>query len=148
MHNVKLLDCTLRDGGYINQWDFSSRQIASAVENLTKSGIDYIEMGYLTSRLVDINGTQFESVESASRFIPEEREHSKYLVMADAAQFDPDMLCPRSADTVDGIRVVFYKRQIDQAFIISKRIAELGYDLFVQPMVTVDVFVMPMPCKS
>jgi 4-hydroxy 2-oxovalerate aldolase len=138
MNNIKLLDCTLRDGGYINNWDFSSEQIKSVVTNFQNAGIEYIEMGYLTSITSNVNGTQFVDMESVSQFLPRDRGQSKYVIMADVAQFDTDTLCRRSPDTADGIRVVFYKRQIEQAYTFCEKVVSLGYDLFLQPMVTVD----------
>jgi len=138
MSNVKILDCTLRDGGHVNSWDFSPSQISSAITHLTNAGLDYIEIGYLTSILGSVNGTQFQNVETASRFLPKDRKRSKFLAMTDVALFDTDTLCPRSEDTLDGIRVVFYKRQVEQAIDFCGKIAEKGYDLFIQPMVTID----------
>jgi 4-hydroxy 2-oxovalerate aldolase len=138
MNNVKLLDCTLRDGGYVNNWDFSSEQINSAIANLTNARIDYIEVGYLTSITSNVNGTQFGDMESTSRFLPQDRKGSKYVIMTDVAQFDIFSLCKRTPNTVDGIRVVFYKRQIEQAYEFCKKIVSMGYELFFQPMVTVD----------
>jgi 4-hydroxy 2-oxovalerate aldolase len=136
--NVKLLDCTLRDGGYVNDWRFSEKQISSTVQNLTDANMDYVEVGYLTSILGNVNGARFQSVETASRILPQKRGGTKYVIMADVDQFDADTLCPRSLETLDGIRVVFYKRQIEQAYSFCKKVCENGYDLFLQPMVTVD----------
>jgi len=138
MNEVKLLDCTLRDGGYINNWDFTEHQIKSTISNLTNANIDYVEIGYLTSITGDVNGSQFQCIESASKLLPNNRKKTKYVIMVDVAQFDIEELCPRSKDTLDGIRVVFYKRQIDLAHVFCDRVREKGYDLFIQPMVTVD----------
>ena len=46
-NQLKLLDCTLRDGGYINNWEFGNRKIKAIIEGLTNSGIDIIEIGFL-----------------------------------------------------------------------------------------------------
>jgi len=138
MNTVKLLDCTLRDGGYVNNWDFSAQQIEFTVSNLICAGIDYIEIGYLTSITSDVNGTQFGDMESVSRFLPENKRRSKYVIMADVAQFDASALCRKSAQTADGVRIVFYKRQIEQAYAFCEKIVDMGYDLFLQPMVTID----------
>jgi 4-hydroxy 2-oxovalerate aldolase len=137
---VKLLDCTLRDGGYVNNWEFSENEITSSISNLTSAGIDYIEIGYLNSAFDKINGSQFQSVETASKCLPnpEDRKGVKYIIMADVAQFDAESLCRRNRQTIDGIRVVFYKRQIEQAFAFCEKVAQNGYDLFLQPMVTID----------
>jgi 4-hydroxy 2-oxovalerate aldolase len=138
MNRIKILDCTLRDGGYINNWEFSDEQIISTVSNLTDANINYIELGFLTSILGNVGGTQFLNIESASRMLPKKRNNAKYVVMADVAQFDADDLCPRSSEIIDSIRVVFYKRQIKQAYSLCEAICNQGYDLFLQPMVTID----------
>jgi len=138
MSKIKLLDCTLRDGGYINNWNFTYEQIASTITNLTNAGIDYIEIGYLTSILTTVGGSQFQYVETASRSIPRDRKRSKYVIMADVGQFDADTLCRRDENTVDGIRIVFYKRQIEQVYSFCEKVCKQGYDLFLQPMVTID----------
>ena len=43
--NVKILDCTLRDGGYYNNWDFSFDLVGAYLEAVALSGIDYVELG-------------------------------------------------------------------------------------------------------
>ena len=48
MKNVKLLDCTLRDGGYINDWEFGHDTLISVFERLVSTKVDAIEIGFLT----------------------------------------------------------------------------------------------------
>ena len=50
MSKVKILDCTLRDGGYVNEWNFGKKTIKGITENLASAGIDIIEMGFLTDK--------------------------------------------------------------------------------------------------
>ena len=38
---MKILDCTIRDGGYINNWNFSKEQVKSTYEACVKSKIEY-----------------------------------------------------------------------------------------------------------
>lgn len=45
-HPIKLLDCTLRDGGYYNNWDFSLEEAQDYVDNLARGGVDIIEIGF------------------------------------------------------------------------------------------------------
>jgi 4-hydroxy 2-oxovalerate aldolase len=42
---MKILDCTLRDGGYYNNWDFDENLVASYLESLALSNVDYVELG-------------------------------------------------------------------------------------------------------
>ena len=50
------LDCTLRDGGYYTNWDFSSEFIDSYIECMENSNIDYIEIGYRSKPLNEYKG--------------------------------------------------------------------------------------------
>lgn len=57
MKNIKILDCTLRDGGRIIDCQFDNRTIRNITRNLSLAGIDIIEIGFLRSRsLVDYKG--------------------------------------------------------------------------------------------
>ena len=44
--SLNLLDCTLRDGGYYNNWEFKDKLVNSYVSKLRKSKIDVIEIGF------------------------------------------------------------------------------------------------------
>ena len=59
-----ILDCTLRDGGYINGWYFGERSIKKIISKLSKSNIDIIECGFLEDVDFDKNKTLFNSVKN------------------------------------------------------------------------------------
>ena len=44
--HVTLVDCTLRDGGYYNDWDYSNELITHYVDSMVRAGVDVIEMGF------------------------------------------------------------------------------------------------------
>lgn len=69
MDKFNILDCTLRDGGYINQWLFTDTAISKIVNGLALSGIDFIEVGYLNNKMRGKNTTQFENTKAISRFL-------------------------------------------------------------------------------
>ncbi|MBO4740617.1 MAG: pyruvate carboxyltransferase, partial [Bacteroidales bacterium] len=69
--NVKILDCTLRDGGYINNWDFGAVCIREVVSKLIAANIDIIEVGFLDSTYpVSANSTQFPHTDCLSNALP------------------------------------------------------------------------------
>ena len=57
MKNIILLDCTLRDGGYVNNWNFGAEEIDFIVKKLTESKIYLIELGYFTKTRKTTNDT-------------------------------------------------------------------------------------------
>ncbi len=138
MSKINILDCTLRDGGYINKWKFQDDNIQDIIENLVDAGLDFIELGYLNTCAPEKDSTQFKNIEAITRFIPQERKGSIFLAMADVQQFTAKDLTDYTAASIDGIRVVFYKHQIKEAMELAKAVKDKGYKLFMQPMVTID----------
>jgi len=135
--NIKVLDCTLRDGGYVNNWKFSHRQICKITKSLNQSNVDIIELGYLNDREgVNLNSTLFDSLKSVDITIGELDLTSQLVIMIDLFTVDVDKLPHKSKTRVDGIRLAFHQKDIDEAVLASETIIALGYQLFFQPMVT------------
>lgn len=135
---ISILDCTLRDGGYINGWKFLDNEIKEIIDGGVKANIDFIECGYLNSTKDKREGSIFTSIEEISDFLPQKRDAAKFLVMADVQQFKASDITPYSGKSIDGIRVVFYKHQVEDAMKLCEAVNKNGYKLFVQPMVTID----------
>jgi 4-hydroxy 2-oxovalerate aldolase len=65
---IKILDCTLRDGGYINDFQFGKNAIAKIIWQLTKANIDIIECGFLEDCDYDENRSIFSTAKEISMF--------------------------------------------------------------------------------
>ncbi len=134
--NIKILDCTLRDGGYINDWNFSDQHIREISNALDKSNVDIIEYGYLDNRKgKSSNSTLFDCTHSVDLMIPLDSSAQK-VVMINLGDFDINNLSQKNKTKIDGIRLAFHKRDLRKALKLSKCIYDLGYKLFFQPMVT------------
>lgn len=139
MEKISILDCTLRDGGYITQWHFGYENMINIVKGLYDANIGMIEIGYLNKDADDKDKSIFKSIKEASLLIPQNNDKQcMYLAMADVDQFLPENLEPYKPGYIDGIRVVFYKHQIEKAMIMCEAVKKAGYKLFIQPMVTID----------
>lgn len=138
MDRFNLLECTLRDGGYITNWHFSEEMIKDTVRSFVDANFDLIEIGYLNNKPYEPGTTQFHSIEQIKDYIPADRKNTLILAMADVQQFFPEDLTPYTGDSIDGIRVVFYKHQIEEAMVMCEAVKNAGYKLFIQPMVTID----------
>ena len=58
-HKIKILDCTLRDGGYYNNWNFSLNLSQKYLQSITKLPIDIIEVGYISNNKNDNFGLHY-----------------------------------------------------------------------------------------
>ena len=135
---IKILDCTLRDGGYINNWSFKDEHISKILKALKNSKIDIIECGYLDDKKgVKNNSTLFDSIATADKFLtPLVSSSAQKVIMINFGDFDVKNLPLKEQTSIDGIRLAFHKKDIDKAFETAYKIKELGYNLYFQPMVT------------
>lgn len=132
--NVKLLDCTLRDGGYINDWEFGHGVIAGTYKRLDEAGADYIEVGFLDDRRsFDINRTIMPNTDAVNKiFGGIQKKHAIPVAMIDYGTCSLDNIGLADTTFIDGIRVIFKKEKIDQALPFCKAIKDKGYKLFIQ----------------
>ena len=61
---IKILDCTLRDGGYYNQWDFPTNVVEAYLKSMASSGIDFVELGLRNFPKEGFHGPFFYTTES------------------------------------------------------------------------------------
>ena len=131
MCKVRILDCTLRDGGYCNGWVFEKRNIDKIVDALLKSKVDLIEYGYWDSTSSpNIDSTRFASLEDTPA-----QMKSNGLLMINFGEVRIDEI-PGDQKKLWGLRVVFHKKDKKEALLFCQQLKERGYRVFVQPMVT------------
>jgi len=138
MNNIRLLDCTLRDGGYINNWNFGQRSIKKIVEKLAISNIDIIECGFV--RDVEFNNNQsiFNDVEKIKGFINPKNRNITYVGMIDQPYISIERIKDYDGSSIDGFRLTFHEneKEIEEALAYGKILMEKGYKVFIQPVGT------------
>lgn len=144
MGEIKLLDCTLRDGGYINDWRFGEEEIPDMIEALEQTNVDILEIGFLKDEPYQEERTVFNSMEQVKKLIPDKKPGIEYAVMCEVVNPLPlEMLEPADEDSADIIRVIVWKtkyndqgEEVDalrEGYEYCKGIVEKGYKLCVQP---------------
>ena len=136
MTSPLLLDCTLRDGGFVNDWNFGFGSIKSIISRLDCAGVDIIEVGFIDERRpYDENRTIFPDTKS---LLPVFRGHkkSKALIigMIDYGTCDIEKISCQSESCLDGIRLIFKKRDQNDALHFLEQIKNKGYKIFVNPV--------------
>ena len=130
---IKVMDCTIRDGGLMNDHQFPDEIVKAVYEACVASGIDYMEIGYINSRKQFPPG-QFgpwkHCVESDVRRIVGDNDTSlKLSAMADAEKSDyKEDVLPKSESVIDLIRVATYIHQIPLALDMIKDAHDKGYE--------------------
>lgn len=137
MNEIHVLDCTLRDGGYCNEWKFGYENTKRISNGLVEAGVDIIECGFLTCKEeYNPDITKFTSLDEISDIIPRERKGKMFVAMMNYGEFDVSALPQYDASSIDGIRVAYHKKNRYEAIELCKKIKRKGYRVFVQAMVS------------
>ncbi|WP_215432655.1 beta/alpha barrel domain-containing protein [Campylobacter coli] len=136
MKRIKVLDCTLRDGGYLNNWQFGKGVIFNIVERLGLSGVDYIELGFLKQDChPDLNSSHIVNIND----IAVRPNNSLVVAMIEIGAYDISNI-PQHDDSIliFGFRLMFRKQQLEETVEIAQRLQRLGYKIFLQPVNIMD----------
>ncbi|TWU43365.1 4-hydroxy-2-oxovalerate aldolase [Novipirellula aureliae] len=133
---LKVLDCTIRDGGLINNHLFTDEQVKAVYETCIAAGIDYMEVGYKNSARLfpksDFGAWRHCDEEDLNRLFGDhdaEKTGLKLVAMADAEKSDwKTKVVPRSESVLDMIRVAFYAHQVSEAVEMIHHFNDLGYE--------------------
>lgn len=139
MKNVRVLDCTLRDGGRILNCAFPDNETREITARLAKAKIDIVEVGFLRNRH-DVeykgNSTFFTDVDQIVPFLDKSMKNIMYVAFIDYGMFDFDSLKPYDGTSIEGIRFGFTKKNYEESrndiINCARIIKEKGYKLFVQ----------------
>lgn len=140
MKRIQVMDCTLRDGGYVNSWKFGKDKIQCIIDGLIEADVDYIECGYLTDDAdgADYDTTLFGNELQIADAIQNIRRIKMPVAMADFGKYDISALSDRSEGSLFGIRLAFHKHDSDKIEDVCNQIKKKGYHLFLQPMLTMN----------
>lgn len=134
MKHVQLLDCTLRDGGYLVDAQFGNTVIKGIIKGLADSGIDVVECGFLKDEPHVKGSTIFNHAAQLRSFLPEDRRQTSFVCLADYSRYTISNLEPFDGTSIDGVRACFFKHERYDVINFCKEITEKGYKLYVQPV--------------
>ena len=106
---TKILDCTLRDGGHVNNWEFSNECVLASLHAAEITGIEYFEAGYNMPECIKSSKT-------------------KLVAMVDAKNIQPVSLI------ADCVRVACYPHQIITAVKAVEDFKNQGFEVFLHLM--------------
>lgn len=135
---VQVLDCTLRDGGYVNNWEFGKQAIGSILEKLNGAGIDIVECGFLTSAPRGEDCSLFSDPRQIEPLLPQRGRQAMFVAMIamGEGEISPDQLPLRQEGGLEGIRLTFHREDTERAICWAREIQQRGYRVFLQPVGT------------
>jgi 4-hydroxy 2-oxovalerate aldolase len=136
---IKILDCTIRDGGLMNDHLFDDEIVKAVYSACVEAGIDYMEIGYKNSKRIfspaENGAWKFCTEDDIRRIVADNDTSLKLSAMADAEKSDyREDILPRDQSVLDMIRVATYIHQIPLAIDMIKDAHDKGYETTVNLM--------------
>lgn len=135
---IKVIDCTVRDGGLMNKWQFEDDFVRHVYQALTQAGVDYMEIGYLSSEKAfdrKVYGPwRFCAEADLKRIIGDSEKKIKLSAMADIGRIEYDDIPPKAESSLDMIRVACYVHQVDAAIALAHHCKDKGYETTINLM--------------
>ena len=135
---IKVFDCTIRDGGLINNHDFEDRLVRAVYKALSEAGVDYMEIGYKNAKRLfpgsEYGKWKFCEDDDIRKIIDGIESKTKISCMVDVGRVDIEDIKPKKESPVDMIRVASYVKDIDKAIYLVNHFADKGYETTVNIM--------------
>jgi 4-hydroxy 2-oxovalerate aldolase len=137
--DIKILDCTIRDGGLMNNSRFDDDFVRAVYQTCLDAGVDYMEIGYKASRRIyspqEFGCWKYSSEDDVRRIVGDNKTTLKLSAMADVERTDyHDDILPKEQSVLDMIRVATYIHQIPGAVDMIKACHDKGYETTVNLM--------------
>lgn len=126
--NIRLLDCTLRDGGHINEGKFGEEVIVGITEKLVNVGIDIVELGFMWDTPQEKDTSRFYTMNDVKKILPTRRGRSKFSVMIEKQNLLGHI--EECDGAIEYIRVIFKRHLQDWAFDTVRELKAKGYKVF------------------
>ncbi len=130
-NTVHVLDCTLRDGGYVNNWQFGDEPARQIVELNAASGVDYVELAFIRSGIYEPGRLEYSTMDQIARIFRPSR-HKLAAMVEIGYGYPVDAFPERSEQTVDLVRLVVWKRMIPESVAYAKALLAKGYEVSIQ----------------
>lgn len=128
---VRLLDCTLRDGGHINDGAFGRDAIKNVTRSLVEARADIVEIGFLWGEPCGEDVARFHTIADARKFLPADRGDTKFSLMADFIDLGHLEPCDGS---IEFIRLSFKRERFGWALGTARMLMDKGYKVFINPV--------------
>ncbi len=135
MGDIKLLDCTLRDGGYVNDWKWGFSPARDIIRTLTRAGVDIVEVGFLRNvEGYDPDVSVCNTIEELNRLLPDDPRNTIYSGMAMRSNYDIRKLSEYQGKGIEMIRITAHDYDIRDGMDFAREVKARGYKLSINPI--------------
>lgn len=120
--SVKIIDCTIRDGGHRNKWAFSDTCLKDSYLAALEAGVGYFETGYRNKN----RGVSDEYLSNLMDYSPK----CKLTVMTDISKADISLFNDASKSPIKAVRIAAYPKELREALLLLECLKSKGYEVF------------------
>ena len=131
MSDLKILDCTLRDGGYYTNWDFSPQLVSSYIDAFNNLPVDYLEIGYRSPPMDGYLGEYFYLPEYVLNGI-KERSNKRLAIILNEKDVNVQSitsLLGSTSDYIDMVRIAISPENFSRALKLGEKVKALGFEV-------------------
>jgi len=128
---VKILDCTIRDGGYYTNWDFERKTVDTYLRSLNSLPVDYLEVGYRSPDLSGYHGEFYYCSISTLKYLSENTD-KKLAIILNEKDVNPEMvdaLLDPCRDYIHLVRIAIDPANFERALILARSIKTKGINV-------------------
>ena len=129
---IALLDCTLRDGSYINDSKFGTPVIMGIIKKMQDARVEIIECGWLKDKAHEEGSAYYHVPADLEQYFLNRSSDQTYVVMIDWDRYNMDNLPVYDGKSIDAIRVVFPHGKHKEGIAVGEAIKKKGYQLYLQ----------------
>jgi 4-hydroxy 2-oxovalerate aldolase len=134
---MRIIDCTFRDGGHLNKWNFPDELVKDTYLAAVAAGVDFFEVGYRNIIAEGYGKYSYCDDNFIAKLLGTATTGAcKLLVMVDTSKYRSEHFAPAVDSPFWGVRVAAYPHELEQAFVQIEELLAKGYHVFLNPMVT------------
>ena len=128
---MRILDCTLRDGGYYTKWDFNTTIVDSYIKAMNELPIDYLEVGYRNNPSKEYLGKFGYTPISVLKHLRETCSKKLAVMLNEKSTMPSDLnhLLKPIQGLADMVRIAIAPKNIDRAIILAKAVKDMGFEV-------------------
>lgn len=133
--DIKLLDCTLRDGGYVNDWKWGYSCAKAIIRALVKAKVNMVEVGFLRNvEGYDRDITVCNYLEELNALLPHDKGDTLFSAMAMCSNYDISKLSDYSGSGIELIRITAHDYDLEEGLRFANQIKKKGYKVSINPI--------------
>lgn len=128
---MKILDCTLRDGGYYTNWDFDKSLVKNYITSLNSLPVEYIEVGYRNTVKNKYLGEYYYCPAYILESIKEISQKKLVIILdeKDVRESDVEVLLTPCIGVISMVRIAIDPKNFTRALRIAERVKKLGFEV-------------------